>query len=86
MPPGIATPGEPLHCVDHVGKPVDEVTAMLRERGVTVSYTAHGEPSGFTPPGDWYVHDGVMSADGQALLPAGAEPGPLSGPAPEPGC
>ncbi|WP_187414582.1 hypothetical protein [Nonomuraea sp. PA05] len=74
LPPGIALPGEPLHCVDFVNESVTEVSALLRERGVTPSYTAFGQPSGFAPPGDWFVHDGVMSADGQALLLVAADP------------
>ncbi|MET7328875.1 hypothetical protein [Nonomuraea sp. NPDC005650] len=74
MPPGIALPGEPLHCVDYVNKSVAEISALLRERGVTPSYISSGRPSGPSAPGGWYVHDGVMSADGQALLLVGAEP------------
>ncbi|GAA2208331.1 hypothetical protein GCM10009850_037890 [Nonomuraea monospora] len=74
MPPGIALPGEPLHCVEFVNESVTEVSALLRERGVTPSYTAYGKLPGFAPPGDWFVHDGVMSADGQALLLVAAEP------------
>lgn len=75
MPPGIAMPGEPLHCVDYVNRTVAEVAALLRERGVTPSYTAYGQPRGFTPPDGWYALDGVMSADGQALLLVGDKPG-----------
>ncbi|MEV4752955.1 hypothetical protein AB0K21_41980 [Streptosporangium sp. NPDC049248] len=74
MPPGIALPGEPLHCVDYVNKSVTEISVLLRERGVTPSYISYGKPSGPSAPSDWYVHDGVMSADGQALLLVGAEP------------
>ncbi|MEV0227943.1 hypothetical protein [Nonomuraea sp. NPDC050786] len=74
MPPGIALPGEPLHCVDYVNKSVTEISALLRERGVTPSYIANGKPSAPSAPGDWYVHNGVMSADGQALLVVGSEP------------
>ncbi|WP_169946947.1 hypothetical protein [Microbispora sp. H11081] len=74
MPPGIALPGEPLHCVDYVNKSVAEISALLRERGVTPSYIQYGKASGPSAPGGWYVHDGVMSADGQALLLVGAEP------------
>ncbi|GAB2942959.1 hypothetical protein ACFMQL_35030 [Nonomuraea fastidiosa] len=75
MPPGIAMPGEPLHCVDYVNRTVAEVAALLRERGVTPSYTAYGRPRGFTPPDGWYVLDGVMSADHQALLLVADKPG-----------
>ncbi|MCK2213400.1 hypothetical protein MF672_006270 [Actinomadura sp. ATCC 31491] len=73
MPPGIALPGEPLHCVAYVGKSVAEVSALLRERGVTPSYVSAGKRAVPSAPGDWYVHDGVMSADGQALLLVGPE-------------
>ncbi|MFG1694428.1 hypothetical protein [Nonomuraea sp. NPDC049309] len=75
MPPGIAMPGEPLHCVGFVNRTVSEVAALLRERGVTPSYTAYGKPRGFTPPGGWYVLDGVMSADHEALLLVADKPG-----------
>ncbi|MEW9552419.1 hypothetical protein [Nonomuraea sp. NPDC050783] len=73
MPPGIAQPGEPLHCVDYVNESVARVSALLRERGVTPSYVSFGGRATPTAPGDWYVHDGVMSADGQALLLVGPE-------------
>ncbi|UBU08283.1 hypothetical protein [Nonomuraea gerenzanensis] len=86
MPPGIALPGEPLHCVDFVNKSVTDVSALLRERGVTPSYIAYGKPVSFTSPGGWYVHDGVMSADGLALLLVGAEPAAEREPMPQPGC
>ncbi|GAA4930075.1 hypothetical protein HD597_004242 [Nonomuraea thailandensis] len=86
MPPGIAMPGEPLHCVDYVNRTVAEISALLRERGVTPSYISYGRPSGPSAPGDWYVLDGVMSADGQALLLVGAEPGARSSVVPESRC
>ncbi|MFF0770747.1 hypothetical protein ACFYUK_17805 [Nonomuraea wenchangensis] len=74
MPPGIAMPGEPLHCVAYVNKSVAEVGAMLRERGVTPSYVADWQRAQPSAPAGWYVHDGVMSADGEALLLVGPEP------------
>ncbi|MEW1844004.1 hypothetical protein AB0392_39170 [Nonomuraea angiospora] len=86
MPPGIALPGEPLHCVDYVNKSVAEISALLRERGVTPSYIQHGKRAAPSAPGDWYVHDGVMSADGQALLLVGAEPSPQRSPSPQSRC
>ncbi|WP_043626625.1 hypothetical protein [Nonomuraea candida] len=86
MPPGIALPGEPLHCVDYVNKSVAEISAVLRERGVTPSYISYGRPASPSAPGDWYVHDGVMSADGQALLLVGAEPGAQRSPESRPRC
>ncbi|NUW37373.1 hypothetical protein HTZ77_39140 [Nonomuraea sp. SMC257] len=86
MPPGIAIPGEPLHCVDHVNKSVAEVSALLRARGVTPSYIQAGKAAAPSAPGGWYVHDGVMTADGQALLLVGAEPTAQPGPAPDARC
>lgn len=86
MPPGIARPGEPLHCVAYVNKSVAEVSALLRERGVTPSYISSGKPSSPSAPADWYVHDGVMSADGQALLLVGAKPGTPAAPGSDAGC
>ncbi|GAA2884172.1 hypothetical protein [Nonomuraea rubra] len=86
MPPGIAIPGEPLHCVDYVNQTVAEVSALLRERGVTPSYISYGRPAGPSAPDGWYVHDGVMSADGQALLLVGAEPSTQRSPVPESRC
>ncbi|MFI6813383.1 hypothetical protein ACIBG7_13275 [Nonomuraea sp. NPDC050328] len=86
MPPGIALPGEPLHCVGYVNKSVAEISALLRERGVTPSYISYGKPSGPSAPGEWYVHDGVMSADGQALLLVGAEPSTQRNPGPQSRC
>lgn len=77
MMPGIGMPGEPLHCVDHVNKSVAEVLVLLRERGVQADWTSHGGRLRETPPGGWYVHDGVMVAHGKALM--------LTGPAPRPG-
>ncbi|MFI6992783.1 hypothetical protein [Nonomuraea wenchangensis] len=74
MPPGIAMPGEPLHCVAYVNKSVAEVGAMLRERGVTPSYVADWQRAQPSAPAGWYVHEGVMSADGEALLLVGPEP------------
>ncbi|MFI6904742.1 hypothetical protein ACIBKY_26005 [Nonomuraea sp. NPDC050394] len=77
LPPGIAMPGEPLHCVDYVNKSVAEVTALLRARDVEPEFISYGE-RGSKPeaPAGWYVHDGVMSADGRALLLTGPRPGP----------
>ncbi|SEL42538.1 hypothetical protein [Nonomuraea pusilla] len=86
MPPGIAMPGEPLHCVDYVNRSVAEVSALLRERGVTPSYIQYGRAPAPSAPGGWYVQDGVMSADGQALLLVGAEPGTQRSPVRQPRC
>ncbi|MEV6156785.1 hypothetical protein AB0L53_41210 [Nonomuraea sp. NPDC052129] len=86
MPPGIALPGEPLHCVDYVNKSVAEISALLRERGVTPSYIQYGKRAAPAAPDGWYVHDGVMSADGQALLLVGAEPSTQPSPMPPSRC
>ena len=85
MPPGIAMPGEPLHCVDYVNRTVTELRAMLRERHVAPSFVWSGRPAQPSAPGGWYVHDGVMSADGQALMLVGPEPNPQPG-APDSSC
>ncbi|MEU0566898.1 hypothetical protein ABZ297_16125 [Nonomuraea sp. NPDC005983] len=74
MPPGIGLPGEPLHCVDYVDKTVAELEPMLRERGVEAEFVSYTK--GVRPSGTWYVHDGVMSAAGKALLVASTTPNP----------
>ncbi|NUW43255.1 hypothetical protein [Nonomuraea rhodomycinica] len=86
LPPSIATPGEPLHCVDYVNKSVAGISALLREKGVTPSYIQYGKRAAPSAPGGWYVYDGVMSADGQALLLVGAEPTTRREPAPPSRC
>jgi hypothetical protein len=86
MPPGVARPGEPLHCVPYVNKSVAEVGAMLRERGVTPTYVADWQRAQPSAPADWYVHDGVMSADGEALLLVAPEPRAVDQHAPKPRC
>ncbi|GGK70521.1 hypothetical protein Ppa06_35980 [Planomonospora parontospora subsp. parontospora] len=73
--PIIDMPGEPLHCVEYVNKTVAEVVPMLRERGVEPELTSF-TASGRVPPGHWYVHDGVMSAAGEAIVLTGPEPAP----------
>ncbi|GIH23431.1 hypothetical protein Aph01nite_17410 [Acrocarpospora phusangensis] len=60
--------GQPLHCVPFVGKTVDEVRALLAARGVNTVTFARPDRTQKPTPGSWYVHDGVMSAAGQALL------------------
>ncbi|TMR08580.1 hypothetical protein [Nonomuraea zeae] len=86
MPPGIAMPGEPLHCVDYVNKTVAEIGPMLRERGVEAEFISHGQRSaGPSAPEGWYVQDGVMSAAGKALMLIAPEPNPQH-PAPNASC
>ena len=82
MPPGLDVPGEPLHCVDYINKTVDEVRAMLRDRGVEPEFTYYGDKKGDSAsvPGNWYVHDGVMSAAGKARVLA--DPTPNDAPRP----
>ncbi|MFB9679066.1 hypothetical protein [Streptosporangium vulgare] len=81
IPPGLGMPGEPLHCVEYVNRTVTEVLAMLRERGVEPEFALLGprriEPS---VPGDWYVHDGVMSAAGRATVLTDPAPNPTPQP------
>ncbi|MFI6291371.1 hypothetical protein ACIBEJ_07265 [Nonomuraea sp. NPDC050790] len=74
LPPGIGMPGEPLHCVDYVNKTVAQVQAMLRERGVRPEFVSAGQGARPEAPANWYTHDGVMSADGLALLLVAPEP------------
>ncbi|GAA3130560.1 hypothetical protein GCM10010466_21510 [Planomonospora alba] len=77
--PLLEMPGEPLHCVGYVNKTVTEVTAMLRERGVEPEFTSSVD-AGPSVPEDWYVHDGVMAAAGEAIVLAGPEPNPAPRP------
>jgi hypothetical protein len=58
-------PGAPLHCVRYMRKTVDQVRTLLRDHGVPNVRFAGGRAS---VPGSWYVHDGVLSGPGQALL------------------
>ncbi|MFC4115150.1 hypothetical protein [Nonomuraea zeae] len=73
MPPGIGISGEPLYCVDYVNKNVAEIRTLLRGRGVEPQFTSSGQQAKPTAPDDWYVHDGVMSAEGKALLLVGPD-------------
>lgn len=74
MPPGIGMTGEPLHCVVFSNKTVAEIGPMLRDRGLEPEFTAYGVKGLFTPPQNWYVHDGVVSQAGGALLLVDAKP------------
>jgi hypothetical protein len=67
----INNPGEPLQCVGYVNKSVDQVRAMLAERGVTIGRFAV-PLRGLWPsvPGSWFVHEGWLSEQGKALLVA----------------
>ncbi|MFC4536292.1 hypothetical protein [Sphaerisporangium dianthi] len=72
----LAADGEPLHCTPFVNKHVPVVVRMLKERGVPrVEFvTYHGlVPSAAD---SWYVHDGVMSRPGTALLLVDVAPHP----------
>ncbi|MGK5551390.1 hypothetical protein ACSNOI_07220 [Actinomadura kijaniata] len=82
----LSTPGEPLACRAFTGRTVDEVTAMLRGRGVTVGVFAVPD-RGARPsvPGTWRVHDGWLTEPGKALLVADASAPPVRPPLPE-GC
>jgi hypothetical protein len=72
----LAAPGEPLHCVPFVNKTVPVVVRMLSDRGVkSVEFvTYHGARS--SAPDSWYVHDGVMSKPGTALVLVDPAPHP----------
>ncbi|MEU4533817.1 hypothetical protein AB0G15_03015 [Streptosporangium sp. NPDC023825] len=60
--------GEPLHCVPFLGRSVDLVRGLLRERGVTVGTYFDGKGSRSSVPGTWYVQEGHMSEAGKATL------------------
>ncbi|RBQ21369.1 hypothetical protein DP939_01225 [Spongiactinospora rosea] len=66
-------PGEPLHCVPYVGRPVRSVRDLLRERGVTSLTYATAKSRESRVPGDWYVHDGTLTASDAALLLVGPD-------------
>ncbi|WP_214413352.1 hypothetical protein [Sphaerisporangium fuscum] len=75
-PGWLAAPGEPLACIDFINQKVPDVLRLLKRHGVTnVIYTTyHGNRS--SAPDSWYVHDGVMSENGQALLLVDPAPHP----------
>ncbi|GII77391.1 hypothetical protein Sru01_23730 [Sphaerisporangium rufum] len=76
MPGWLAAPGEPLHCVDFVNRRKAEVVRMLREHGVRdVTFAGYRAPVPDAPD-SWYVHDGVMSSAGHALLLVDPAPHP----------
>ncbi|MEU6408960.1 hypothetical protein [Microbispora sp. NPDC046933] len=69
--------GQPFHCVDYVNKTVAEILPLLRERGVRAEFTSYVTKSTrSSAPADWYVHEGVMVADGQALMLVNPTPNP----------
>ncbi|WP_248964186.1 hypothetical protein [Sphaerisporangium perillae] len=74
----LAAEGEPLHCVGFVNQHLPAVLRMLRERGVPGAelVTYHGGRS--SVPDSWYVHDGVMSKPGTALILVDPAPRPNS--------
>ncbi|MGW5263741.1 hypothetical protein ACWEQG_22455 [Microbispora sp. NPDC004025] len=69
--------GQPFHCVDYVNKTVAEVLPLLWERGVRAEFTSYAT-KGAKPsaPASWYVYEGVMVADGQALMLVSSTPNP----------
>lgn len=79
----ITAPGEMLHGLAYRNRTVDDVTTLLRKRGITiVSYRAEGavRPDGGTTietpksvPGAWYVHHAVPYADHQVFLFVGPQ-------------
>jgi hypothetical protein len=67
-PVELNAPGAPLRCVNYVGKTVDQVRTLLRQHGVpNVKFTDGRHPHA-SVSGSWYVHDGVLSGPGLALL------------------
>ena len=69
--------GQPFHCVDYVNRTLAEVLPLLRERGVRAEFTSYAIP-GVRPsaPADWYVYEGVMIANRQALMLVNPTPNP----------
>jgi hypothetical protein len=83
-----SAPGEVMHGLNYVGKPVSVVLAMLKQRHVTVpTYRDDGQV--LAPdqvPGTWYVYSAVPWAPHQVLLfvgPARQQP-PIGTPRPAP--
>ncbi|MEU6716482.1 hypothetical protein ABZ897_33880 [Nonomuraea sp. NPDC046802] len=77
IPPGLAMPGEPLHCVAFVNRSLAEVQELLRERGVRARFISNGQRRAQdSAPSGCYVLDGVMSAHGEPLLLVGSTPNP----------
>ncbi|MET8162221.1 hypothetical protein ABZT47_38170 [Sphaerisporangium sp. NPDC005289] len=75
-PPSLVSRGQPLHCVDFINDRVPQVLRLLKEHGVDkVDVTTYHGPRSFVPD-SWYVHDGVMSAEGHALILADPAPHP----------
>ncbi|MEU7941153.1 hypothetical protein [Microbispora bryophytorum] len=69
--------GQPFHCVDYVNKTVAQVLPLLRARGLRAEFTSYiTKGPRPTAPADWYVHGGVMVADGQALVLVNPTPNP----------
>ncbi|MEU8798899.1 hypothetical protein [Spirillospora sp. NPDC048819] len=68
-------PGEPLECRQLINKTVDQVRAMLLERGVTVgTFAVPGRGSRSWAPGSWYVATGWLSEPGKAVLVTDEKP------------
>ena len=82
-PPELDAPDGPLHCVTWLKKSVDQVRLLLRRRGVTTVTFADAHGGRTSVPGSWYVHDGVLSGPGKAILLVGPTlkrpdaPGPI---------
>ena len=85
--PDAGAAGEPLHCVPYVNRTVAEVTRAARARGVEPAFAHAGAVrSADQVPGDWHVHEGVMSGEKSAIFLIGPEPDPSPRPDPAPGC
>ncbi|MFD1540889.1 hypothetical protein [Nonomuraea guangzhouensis] len=79
---GLDSPGEPLHCVPFYNKPVSEVRALLKERGlgidgyVLLDQATQGTESQVraSVPDSMYVTGGHLSKYGMASLAVGDAP------------
>ncbi|WP_188197346.1 hypothetical protein [Nonomuraea sp. SYSU D8015] len=78
MRPRIDWPGEPFDCVDYVNKTVAEVVPILRQRGVTATFSTL--PAKRTPSTGWHVYEGYMASADEAVLYVGPEPSPHARP------
>jgi hypothetical protein len=68
------TRGEPMHCVPYRNKHVNEVRALLRERGLSIDTFQFGGETRKSVPDSMYVTGGYLSKGGMASLFVDDEP------------
>ena len=65
----LAAPGEPLHCVDFVNKPLDEVRPLLEEHDIALKFASYDQKeTRASAPGSWYVQDAVLESSNSAIV------------------